>query len=193
MFGNELSEEKRNSSLTEALFVLGVGYVSIKGVYGISKDATNFVAGGKELGKGLNEQVSKAFDGLSIGNGPHLATAGASSVRKDMFGFVDQVEKKSVTSQKAESVEGVSVGIKGTGGARKETTEPIVAEEVILERTKGLDLMKHPIQQKQLSAKKMKELRVKIENRTITKVEYEQYTWNKKFAKHRSMGVNDFS
>ena len=56
----------------------------------------------------------------------------------------------------------------------------------------GLDLNPHPIQQKQLSAKKMKELRIKIEDRTITKAEYEQYIWNKKFAKHRASSVTDF-
>jgi len=66
------------------------------------------------------------------------------------------------------------------------------AEKVIAERTKGLDLNPHPTQQKQLSAKKMKELKGKIDNRTITKVEYEQYTWNKKFAKHRDLGVKEF-
>ncbi|MEK4425941.1 hypothetical protein [Solibacillus sp. FSL K6-1523] len=38
----------------------------------------------------------------------------------------------------------------------------------------------------------MKEQRVKIENRTITKTEYEQYIWNKKFAKHRASGVSEF-
>ncbi len=123
MVGNELSEEKRNSSLTEALFVLGVGYVSIKGVDGISKVATNFVADGKELGKGLNEQVSKAFDGLSIGNGPHLATAGASPVRSNTFGFVDQVETNGVTFQKAE---GVSLSAKGTGDVQRSEIDEVI-------------------------------------------------------------------
>ncbi|NPC94179.1 hypothetical protein HOO54_18605 [Bacillus sp. WMMC1349] len=74
---------------------------------------------------------------------------------------------------------------KGASGSK-------TAEQVIADRTKGLDLSAHPTQQKQLRVKKMKELKAKIGNRTITKAEYEQYTWNKKFAKHRNSGVNDF-
>jgi hypothetical protein len=66
------------------------------------------------------------------------------------------------------------------------------AEQVLADRIKGLDLTPHPTQQKQLSAKRMKELKNKIDNRTIKKSEYEQYTWNKKFAKHRASGVDDF-
>ncbi|MSD83013.1 hypothetical protein GKC32_01300 [Lactobacillus curvatus] len=66
------------------------------------------------------------------------------------------------------------------------------AEKLIADRTKGLDLNPHSTQQKQLSAKKMKELKSKIDNRTIKKVEYDQYIWNKKFAKHRASGVDDF-
>ncbi|WP_420797590.1 T7SS effector LXG polymorphic toxin [Cytobacillus firmus] len=80
----------------------------------------------------------------------------------------------------------------GTGNSNKKTSQPRTAEQIISDRTKGLDLNPHPIQQKQLSAKKMKELRAKIENRTITKAEYEQYIWNRNFTKHRASGVNDF-
>jgi len=80
----------------------------------------------------------------------------------------------------------------GMDNGNKKTSQPRTAEQIISDRTKGLDLNPHPIQQKQLSAKKMKELRVKIEDRTITKTEYEQYIWNKKFAKHRASGVTDF-
>ena len=94
------------------------------------------------------------------------------------------------------NIEGKGVAAKGTGNGmdngNKKTSQPRTAEQIISDRTKGLDLNPHPIQQKQLSAKKMKELRVKIENRTITKAEYEQYIWNKKFAKHRASGVTDF-
>ncbi|MFI8707923.1 hypothetical protein ACIGHG_12735 [Bacillus sp. NPDC077411] len=81
-------------------------------------------------------------------------------------------------------------GVKGNGS--KTASQDKTAEQVIADRTKGLDLNPHPIQQKQLSAKKRKELRAKIENRTITKAEYEQYIWDKKFAKHRASGVDAF-
>ncbi|RIW28968.1 hypothetical protein D3H55_20315 [Bacillus salacetis] len=83
-------------------------------------------------------------------------------------------------------------GAKGTDIGIKQTSQTKPAELIIADRTKGLDLNPHPIQQKQLSAKKMKELKGKIENRTITKAEYQQYTWNKKFTKHRNSGVFDF-
>ncbi|MDM5154743.1 hypothetical protein QUF88_13175 [Bacillus sp. DX1.1] len=35
-------------------------------------------------------------------------------------------------------------------------------------------------------------MKLKIENRTITKKEYESYIWNKKFASGRAKGVEDF-
>ena len=65
-------------------------------------------------------------------------------------------------------------------------------ERIISERTKGLDLEPHPTTQKQLSPKKMKELKQKITNRTITREEYEQYNWNKRFSKRRRDGVDLF-
>jgi len=64
--------------------------------------------------------------------------------------------------------------------------------EIMVQRTKGLNLREHPPPHKQISNKKMKQLENKIDNRTITKVEYEQYTWNKKFAKKRRAGVTKF-
>ncbi|MFF1990699.1 hypothetical protein ACWFN4_12875 [Bacillus mycoides] len=38
----------------------------------------------------------------------------------------------------------------------------------------------------------MKNLKLKIENRTITKEEYESYIWNKKFSVRRRKGVDEF-
>ncbi|MGE7184005.1 hypothetical protein ACQKKK_08355 [Peribacillus sp. NPDC006672] len=66
------------------------------------------------------------------------------------------------------------------------------AKDIIAERTKGLDLNEYPTMTKQMSSKKMKELRDKIDNRTITKQEYADYIWNKKFAKKRDKGVKEF-
>ncbi|MGM0724713.1 MAG: T7SS effector LXG polymorphic toxin [Bacillota bacterium] len=127
----------------------------------------------------------KGLYGLTATNGFSEATTG-----RDMFGNKVSKEQQEASMNAAlgmllpfgkKSING-SVGI----GEQK------VAEKVIAERTKGLDLRKHPIQRKQLSAKKMKELKEKFENRTITKLEYENYKWNKKFAKHRNTGVNEF-
>ncbi|WP_232217770.1 AHH domain-containing protein [Virgibacillus sp. SK37] len=177
IFGNELSEKKRNSSLTEALFVLGVGYVSIKGVDGISKDATNFVADGKELRKGLNEQVSKAFDGLSIGNGPHFATAGAPPVRSNTFGVMDQVETNGVTFQKAEDVKGVSVGTKGTGNTVNDYIDDIIVNGNV-DVTK-MNKLKNAIQ----NIDELSELRKKMSELGITK-EYDEALIKMDFGKY---------
>lgn len=65
-------------------------------------------------------------------------------------------------------------------------------EDVIAERVKDLDLNSYPLANKQLSSKKMKELKNKIEDRTITKEEYKLYTWNKRFNKRRNDGVAEF-
>ncbi|MEK3941228.1 T7SS effector LXG polymorphic toxin [Bacillus sp. FSL R5-0431] len=127
----------------------------------------------------------KGLYGITATNGFSEAITG-----RDMFGNKISKEQQEASMNAAlgmllpfgkKSING-SVGI----GEQK------VAEKVIAERTKGLDLRKHPIQRKQLSAKKMKELKEKFENRTITKLEYENYKWNKKFAKHRNTGVNEF-
>ncbi|NSW38148.1 hypothetical protein HRG09_19340 [Bacillus sp. Xin1] len=90
---------------------------------------------------------------------------------------------------------GVSKEVSGVGEVTKHLDDvPYVktAEDIIAERTKGLDLTEHPTQTKQMSSKKMKKLKEKIENRTITKKEYEDYIWNKKFGKRRDDGVKKF-
>ncbi|MFJ5768821.1 T7SS effector LXG polymorphic toxin [Psychrobacillus sp. NPDC093180] len=92
-------------------------------------------------------------------------------------------------------IKNVEAGSKGTGEVSKEISYiPSVkeAKEIIAERTKGLDLKEHPTTTKQMSSKKMKELKDKIDNRTITKQEYADYIWNKEFAKRRDKGVKEF-
>ncbi|EJO5349380.1 hypothetical protein NRP93_003556, partial [Clostridium botulinum] len=66
------------------------------------------------------------------------------------------------------------------------------AKEIIRERVNRLDLSEHQLINKQLSSKKMSEIKNKINNRTATKVEYETYKWNKKFSKRRREGVKQF-
>lgn len=53
-------------------------------------------------------------------------------------------------------------------------------------------MAEHPVQFKQVGVKKLKELKSKIDNRTITREEYKVYTWNKKFAAKRDKGVKAF-
>ncbi|WP_079710268.1 T7SS effector LXG polymorphic toxin [Paraliobacillus ryukyuensis] len=84
---------------------------------------------------------------------------------------------------------------KGTGEVSKEISDihhVKEAKDIIAERTKGLNLKEHPTTTKQMSSAKMKELKDKIDNRTITKQEYADYIWNKKFAKRRDKGVKEF-
>ncbi|WP_420721677.1 T7SS effector LXG polymorphic toxin [Bacillus pumilus] len=127
----------------------------------------------------------KGLYGLTATNGFSEAITG-----RDMFG-------NKISKEQQEASMNAALGMllpfskKSINGSLR-IGEQKVAEKIIAERTKGLDLRKHPIQRKQLSTKKMKELKDKFENRTITKLEYENYKWNKKFAKHRNTGVNDF-
>jgi len=86
-------------------------------------------------------------------------------------------------------------GVGGNSGSKtvfSNTIETKTPETIIAERTKGLDLVPHPTTQKQLSPKKMKELKQKIADRTITREEYEQYDWNKRFTQRRNEGVESF-
>ncbi len=127
----------------------------------------------------------KGLYGLTATNGFSEAITG-----RDMFGNKISKEQQEASMNAALGML-LPFGKKSINGSLR-IGEQKVAEKVIAERTKGLDLRKHPIQRKQLSAKKMKELKEKFENRTITKLEYENYKWNKKFAKHRNTGVNEF-
>ena len=86
-------------------------------------------------------------------------------------------------------------GVGGNSGSKtvfSNTIETKTPETIIAERTKGLDLVPHPTTQTQLSPKKMKELKQKIADRTITREEYEQYDWNKRFTQRRNEGVESF-
>ena len=66
------------------------------------------------------------------------------------------------------------------------------AERVITERVKGLDLTPHPITQKQLSSKQRKRIRDRIKRRIATREEYQRFMWDRRFARRRKLGVNNF-
>src|SRR5690625_2736710 len=83
----------------------------------------------------------------------------------------------------AGGVKGMGKGVKGIDEINKEITDVHnvkEAKDIIAERTKGLNIKEHPTTTKQMSSTKMKELKDKIDNRTITKQEYADYIWNKK-------------
>lgn len=58
--------------------------------------------------------------------------------------------------------------------------------------SKGLDFREHPTKYKQLSSKKLKVLRAKVQNRTITKSEYEQLYWQRRLTKRRNEAIKQF-
>ena len=64
--------------------------------------------------------------------------------------------------------------------------------DIIAERAKGLDLTLRETPYKIMGSKKMKQLNEKVKNRTITKVEWQQLMWNKRFKRRRDKGVDDF-
>ena len=56
----------------------------------------------------------------------------------------------------------------------------------------GLDLREHPTKYKQLSSKKLKLLRKKKLNRTITKSEYNHLEWQRRLNNRRNKAIIDF-
>ena len=130
---------------------------------------------------------------------PELQLAGGApgigvkpNVSESMENLSQKIQQFSVKRrQQIQDFEGVG-GNSGSKTVFSNTIETKTPETIIAERTKGLDLVPHPTTQKQLSPKKMKELKQKIADRTITREEYEQYDWNKRFTQRRNEGVESF-
>jgi len=76
----------------------------------------------------------------------------------------------------------------GTVGANEAVLS--VGQVIIASRVKGLDLREHP--RKSLSVKQRKLIKEKIDNRTATPSEYNQYMSDKRFSERRKTGVNEF-
>ena len=57
---------------------------------------------------------------------------------------------------------------------------------------KNLDTREHPTKYKQLSSKKLKALREKVANRTITKEEYKRLDWQNRLDNRRKAGIDSF-
>jgi len=57
---------------------------------------------------------------------------------------------------------------------------------------KGLDLREHPTKYKQMSSKKLKILRQKEANRTLTKAEYKHKEWQRRLNIRRKEGIDNF-
>lgn len=78
------------------------------------------------------------------------------------------------------------------GSIKTESDIPKTPEQILAERTEGLDLEEHPSKYKKLSDKKMSELKQKMDDRTMTKKEYKQYRWNQRMDRRRDEGVRRF-
>ena len=55
-----------------------------------------------------------------------------------------------------------------------------------------LDFREHPTKFKQMSSKKLKQLREKVNNRSITKEEYKRLDWQRRLTARRNEAVKDF-
>lgn len=148
------------------------------------------------------QNVQSMMDSIGNQRQPAFALAGdgnvnlpKSNVSTKIDDFADRIQQISVDhKQKIEAFEG-----RGGGNVDPKVkvddisdTKIRTPESIISERTKGLDLEPHPTTQKQLSQKRMRELKQKIDDRTITREEYEQYDWNKRFTQRRNEGVESF-
>lgn len=56
----------------------------------------------------------------------------------------------------------------------------------------GLDYREHPTKYKQLSSKKLKQLREKQDKRTLTKKEYKQKEWQRRLTIRRNEAIREF-
>ncbi|MCG7315371.1 hypothetical protein MHL30_19985 [Priestia flexa] len=112
---------------------------------------------------------------------------------------VERVEKPVGVEKKGKEAEIEPVrSVERIQGVSKGTGETIQVKniknevDIIAERAKGLDLTLRETPYKIMGSKKMKQLNEKVKNRTITKEEWKQLMWNKRFKRRRDNGVDDF-
>ncbi|MFB5764109.1 hypothetical protein ACE5LO_27525, partial [Paenibacillus medicaginis] len=84
--------------------------------------------------------------------------------------------------------DGKKLGAEETGNNNQHKSEA----DIIAERAKGLDTTPRETPYKIMGSKKMKKLNEKAKNRTITKEEWKQLEWNKRFKRRRDTGVDNF-
>lgn len=81
-------------------------------------------------------------------------------------------------------------GTAGSKNAYKNLSRNIDRDAIILPR--GLDLREHPTKYKQMSSKKLKVLRQKEANRTLTKEEYKHKEWQRRLSARRKEAITEF-
>lgn len=82
------------------------------------------------------------------------------------------------------------IGTAGSNNTLKNLSQKDYKSDIIL--PKGIDTREHPTKYKQLSSKKLKTLREKVANRTITKEEYKRLDWQKRLDARRRDGIEAF-
>nr|WP_278335285.1 pre-toxin TG domain-containing protein [Clostridium kluyveri] len=137
---------------------------------------------------GAGSLLGKIYKGIKTGMSPEVEEAAGKLSNGTVFamngaGGASEIEKltKNITKKIVGKGEEASEGVRNPN-----------AKEIISERVSGLDLNEHQLTNKQLSSKKMSEIKSKIDNRTVTKAEYEAYEWNKRFSARRREGVKQF-
>ncbi len=81
-------------------------------------------------------------------------------------------------------------GTAGSKNASKNLSQNNIGNDIIF--PKGLDLREHPAKYKQISSKKLKVLREKEANRTLTKEEYKHKEWQRRLSARRKEAITQF-
>lgn len=134
-----------------------------------------------------------ADEASSLAKAAFKNTDEASALMKGALKNTD--EASTLIKGSLKSSDEISDIAKGVDETVEFTTKRVIdpnAKEIISKRVSGLDLNEYQVTNKQLSSKKMLEIRSKIDNRTATKAEYEAYEWNKRFSARRREGVKQF-
>ena len=80
----------------------------------------------------------------------------------------------------------------GTAGSKTTKIISQKSDSRVIISSKDIDTREHPTKYKQLGSKKLKLLREKVENRTITKKEYKRLDWQNRLTKRLNKAVKDF-
>lgn len=83
----------------------------------------------------------------------------------------------------------------GTTGDKKASSLVVLNKskhDIMTSKLNGLDTREHPTKYKQLSSKKLKALRKKESQRTITKEEYKHKEWQRRLDNRRRKGIDSF-
>lgn len=81
-------------------------------------------------------------------------------------------------------------GTSGSNNSLKNLSQPTKSRAIIL--SEDYDTREHPTKYKQMSTKKLKLLREKVQNRTITREEYKRLNWQIRLTARRNKAIKEF-